>query len=157
MSSYKVTIPCTPVPKESVRLGKYGPYNPSAKAMLVTRQIIRSTLPPGELPLLSGPLLVIAHYVLPMPSTRPARKTLSPTAPHWKKPDIDNLDKFLGDALNGIIWADDSRITWHLVSKSWTPEKVGKTIIYCEEISPIQQDYAKLLSSITEHIRIDQC
>jgi len=29
---------------------------------------------------------------------------------HWKKPDGDNLQKFVWDALNGIYWKDDSQI-----------------------------------------------
>lgn len=32
------------------------------------------------------------------------------TIPVEKKPDIDNLVKLLGDALNGILWADDKLI-----------------------------------------------
>lgn len=29
---------------------------------------------------------------------------------HLKRPDLDNMVKLLADALNGIIWADDSQI-----------------------------------------------
>ena len=37
---------------------------------------------------------------------------LKPKAPtvHTVKPDIDNLEKFVLDALNGFVWKDDSQI-----------------------------------------------
>ena len=37
---------------------------------------------------------------------------LKDNAPHYhiKKPDLDNLEKFVADSLNGIFWKDDSII-----------------------------------------------
>jgi Holliday junction resolvase RusA-like endonuclease len=29
---------------------------------------------------------------------------------HVKKPDIDNLDKFLMDCCNGVVWVDDKQV-----------------------------------------------
>lgn len=40
--------------------------------------------------------------------------------PCTKKPDVDNLIKFVFDALNGILWADDSQIIRVTASKSYS-------------------------------------
>ena len=39
---------------------------------------------------------------------------------HTKKPDIDNLQKILFDALNGVFWSDDSIITQVNAKKLWS-------------------------------------
>ena len=50
-----------------------------------------------------------------------ARK-LKPSAPksHLKKPDVDNLQKFVFDALNGVFWSDDSIINNVKATKLWS-------------------------------------
>ncbi len=45
-------------------------------------------------------------------------KASAPTE-HMKKPDADNLAKFLLDALNGLYWRDDSIINNLTVAKVW--------------------------------------
>jgi len=37
-----------------------------------------------------------------------------------KKPDFDNLAKFVGDALNGIFWLDDKQIVAGLIVKQYS-------------------------------------
>lgn len=74
--------------------------------------------------------------------------------PHIKRPDGDNLEKFLNDALTGVVWEDDARIAWILRSKTTTNEKKGYTIFYAQEISDSQPDYEGILQAIREHIYI---
>ncbi len=45
------------------------------------------------------------------------------------KPDIDNLEKLVYDALNGLIWEDDGQVTSALVEKGPMPEAKQKLII----------------------------
>lgn len=49
---------------------------------------------------------------------------VKPSAPekHTKKPDIDNLQKYVFDALNGLFWKDDSVIDEVIATKKWAPE-----------------------------------
>lgn len=73
-----------------------------------------------------------------------------------KKPDGDNLEKYLNDSLTGIVWRDDSQITWILRSKTVTAEKEGYTIFYAQEIDHAQPNYDELLLAIREHIYINK-
>jgi Holliday junction resolvase RusA-like endonuclease len=71
-----------------------------------------------------------AHYG----SGRNANK-LKPSAPkfHTKKPDIDNLQKFVFDALNGVFWKDDSYIDEVVARKCWSEVGEGYTSVKITE------------------------
>lgn len=64
----------------------------------------------GGPPLLC-PLRLIIIAVFPRPSNKIYKKREMPREPKASKPDFDNLAKSVCDALNGIIWRDDSIIT----------------------------------------------
>ena len=59
---------------------------------------------------------------------------LKPSAPefHTKKPDIDNLQKFLMDALNGVYWHDDSIIDEIIAHKIWAEDKGYTKVVIVE-------------------------
>jgi len=86
---------------------------------------------------------VIIEFHMPIPpSWSNKRQKLAEGKPHTSRPDIDNLVKFIGDALNEILWVDDSIIyEWHVQKiYSFTP----KTRI---EVIPIEEkNVAPLLS-----------
>lgn len=104
-------------------------------------------------PLLSGPLLVVAHHLLPAPKTlsRPKRE-LRDYLPHAELPDADNLEKFLNDALTGLIWDDDKRIVWMIRSKHYTAEKEGRTVLYIKELPTGQPNFSEILETIKDQI-----
>jgi Holliday junction resolvase RusA-like endonuclease len=155
MSSCKVVIPITPKPKGSVRMNRGRAYNPSARGMLEVSKYVRKKFLENPMPLLKGPLLVIVHFVLPAPLSLPQRKREAQRSrPHSKKPDGDNLEKFLNDSLTGIVWNDDSSIVWMLRSKTITADKEGYTIFYAQEINDDEPDYHGILQAIREHIYI---
>lgn len=156
MSTFKVTIPFTPKAKASVRLGRHGTYNPSSRGMLRTREFVRKQLEKTPLPhLFNGPVLAIMHYRIPAPTSLSAKKRrLQHLLPHIKKPDGDNLEKFLNDSLKGLVWSDDARIAWLLRSKSITDAKEGETIVFVRELANTQPDYDTILADITEHISL---
>jgi Holliday junction resolvase RusA-like endonuclease len=157
MSSCKVVIPITPKPKASVQLARGRAFNPSARGMGLVTSYVRQRFIDQPMPLLKGPLLVIVHFVLPAPLSLPQRKReLQNCRPHTKKPDADNLEKFLNDALTGVVWDDDARVVWMLRSKTITSEKQGYTIFYAQEISDEEPDYHGMLETIREHIYIDK-
>lgn len=154
MKCLKITIPFTPKAKASIRTGKYGHYNPSQKGMKLTTNYVRSLVPP-ETPLLKGPLLIIAHYKIPSPlglSTK--RRKAQNYLPHLKKPDGDNLEKFLNDALSGVVWVDDAQIVWLLRSKTLTDEKIGCTELFIRELGNTVPDYEQIINDIKEHIHL---
>lgn len=154
-NSCKITIPITPKAKASVRMGLHGSYNPSARGMEDLRKYVKSQLPDATFPLFRGPLLVIVHFRVPVPrSVPPRRRNPQHMRPHTKRPDGDNLEKFLNDALNGVLWFDDSRIVWLLRSKTNTAAKVGETTIFVRELSDTPPDYAQILEDIKQNIQI---
>lgn len=62
---------------------------------------------------LSVPIRANIIFRMPIPKSTPAavrREMLNGSFHHSKKPDIDNLEKFLFDAMNGIVFKDDSQI-----------------------------------------------
>ena len=76
----------------------------------------------------AGPVWISCHFYMPRPKghfgTGKNTGKLKARAPeyHVKKPDIDNLEKFVYDCLKGLSWNDDSQIV----------EKYGKKI-YSED------------------------
>lgn len=155
MSSCKVVIPITPKPKASVRMARGRSYNPSAKGMKQVASYVQRKFLGRPMPLLKGALLVIVHFVLPAPLSLPQRKREAQNSlPHLKKPDGDNLEKFLNDALTGCVWDDDSRVAWMLRSKTLTSEKEGYVVFYAKEISNTETDYTEILHAIQDNICI---
>ena len=155
MSSCRIVIPITPKAKASVRMARGRHYNPSAKGMNQVTNYIKKQFQGEKVPLLKGPLLVVVHFVLPAPlSVSKTRREQLNCRPMQKKPDGDNLEKFLNDALTGYVWDDDARVVWMLRSKTITIEKEGYTVFYAEEIPDAAPDYLKMLKTIEEQIYI---
>lgn len=76
----------------------------------------------GRTPL-EGPLAVVVQALMPIPASWPRkrreaalRQEIRPTG----KPDTDNLAKCAGDALNGIVYRDDSQIVTLSISKFYS-------------------------------------
>lgn len=155
MSHYKIRIPFTPKPKSTVRIGGKGWYNPSAKGMAQTRAHVKSQLPEDHQPL-RGPLLVVCHFRMPVPRSVPgSRRRAQHTTPHVQRPDRDNLEKFLNDSLNGLLWRDDSQIAWLLCTKTNTQAKEGETVLYVQELSTTVPNYEEIMQVIKNHIVIE--
>jgi len=63
---------------------------------------------------LTGALRLQLTFVLPCPKSAP-RSLRDASAhgaypPHIKRPDLDNLEKLVKDACNGVFWNDDSQV-----------------------------------------------
>ena len=155
MSSIKLIIPVTPKPKGSVKAGKWSFYNPSARGMKLVRDAVEKSLPPNWKPL-EGPLLVICHFKMPTRLQTSGKKRQAINQhPHCIRPDGDNLEKFLNDSLNGLLWYDDSSIVWLLRSKTYTADKEGSTILFVKELPNDVPDYAALFADLGEHINLE--
>lgn len=57
-----------------------------------------------------GPVMLEFEAVFEMPISWPPRVREMRQLPHVSKPDLDNIEKLLLDALNGVVFADDSQI-----------------------------------------------
>ena len=112
-----IVVPGTPLPQKrhrsSFRSGKIRNYDPSAKDKKKFK-VIAGVLAPRSA--LKGDISLNVTFYMPRPKTHRRTgkysKLLKKDAPLWHsiKPDIDNLVKFVMDALQGILWEDDCKI-----------------------------------------------
>jgi len=70
-------------------------------------------------PPLEGPLRVSVLFLLPRPGRLIWKRREMPRVWAPVKPDRDNLEKSLQDALNGQLWADDAQIVAGAVRKMY--------------------------------------
>jgi Holliday junction resolvase RusA-like endonuclease len=66
---------------------------------------------------LSGPLRCDLVFVFPRPTSLIWKKRPMPRLYHAKKPDRDNLDKSVLDALKGLAWNDDAQVAAGYIEK----------------------------------------
>lgn len=64
----------------------------------------------GHNPIPAGtPIKLTLIFYMPIPSSV-SQKKLKAGIHHTKKPDLDNLIKFVKDCANGVLWHDDSQV-----------------------------------------------
>ena len=122
----KFTISMIPVAKGRVKMGRWGAYTPkkTVEAEAMIRQQVLDQMNPEECRMqpMTGALYLKVIFYMPIPKSLSKKKqVLLENTPHTKKPDLDNLIKTF-DALNGILWADDSQICTIMAEKKWSKE-----------------------------------
>ena len=72
--------------------------------------------------------VLVVEFVMPRPKSLPKRP---PTKPHTSRPDVDKLLRAIGDALTGVVWADDGQATQCVGSKRYAEpdERSGARIL----------------------------
>ncbi len=83
---------------------------------------------------IEGPLKVRCSFEMPIPKSTSKKKSWAMACDqikHTKKPDVDNLLKFICDCLNGVIFKDDSQIIYLAGGKFYSEEP--KTLIMIED------------------------
>ena len=124
----KITIPIEPVsqlrPRATNRGGHTRVYDPSK--VKTYKNSVRKFLEDYPIKRFSDVELdVKVKFYLPVQksiSKKERERRLSHEKRPDKKPDIDNLQKSLLDALNGIVWDDDAKIT-HIEAWKFYSEK----------------------------------
>ncbi|MDY7807586.1 RusA family crossover junction endodeoxyribonuclease [Burkholderia stagnalis] len=69
-----------------------------------------------------GPVRMVVHIGLPIPTSWPAKRQASAAAGligATKKPDADNVVKALKDGMNGVVYVDDGQVVDLWVSKRY--------------------------------------
>jgi Holliday junction resolvase RusA-like endonuclease len=122
------TLPIDPVAKARPRLGRNGQvYTPKETVQFENLvRMLSARYKPKEL--LTGPIKTEVTLYL-VPPKRPKNKY--PIV----RPDWDNLAKSVCDALNGVMWKDDSQVFDAHVKKlyDWTTKK-GSIEIKIEQV-----------------------
>ena len=120
-----LTVPSVPVaqprPRATVRGKRAGVYNvtsiktsggtrkahPIVAFKATVRRAFQATYQGAPM---SGPLRVDITFVLPRRKALIWKTKPMPRLPHVTKPDRDNLDKAVMDALTGLAWQDDCQV-----------------------------------------------
>ena len=119
-------VPGNPVALKRHRQGKWGNYDPSSgdKADFLAKAMQHKPDKPFDCP-----LSLTLFFIFPRPKnhfgTGKKANVLKDSAPVWHtgRPDLDNLEKFICDALNGVFWRDDSIICQKFSEKSYSDER----------------------------------
>lgn len=67
----------------------------------------------GSLPLITGPVDIELRIFLPVPASWSKRRralALDGLVLPTVKPDVDNIEKAISDALNKVVWRDDAQV-----------------------------------------------
>ncbi|PRP70998.1 hypothetical protein BUE93_08550 [Chromobacterium amazonense] len=86
----------------------------------------------GNQPLLTGPVDVVMRIFLPVPASWSQRRralALAGLVLPTVKPDIDNIEKAVYDALNKVVWQDDVLVCDVLKSKRYAEQPGVKVTI----------------------------
>jgi Holliday junction resolvase RusA-like endonuclease len=120
----KLVIPGEPVAKGRPRVTKWGTYTPEKTKNYETLVKELFFIEHGQ-PLLEGPLSmrVQAYFTIPK-STSKKRKELMKSGEirPTKRPDLDNILKIIGDALNEVAYKDDKQIISASIEKFYSDE-----------------------------------
>jgi len=111
-------------------------YDPSAGDKQNLREVIQAKAPAE---LLTGPLRIDLFFYFSRPKahygTGRNSGKLKSSAPSWKvsKPDRDNLDKFVLDAMTTVFFKDDSQICDGRIVKQYSERP--RTVIFITKIN----------------------
>lgn len=86
----------------------------------------------GRPPLLGAASLTIRIFLNPTPSWSKKRQAAAMFA--TGKPDLDNVVKLVGDALNGIAWSDDAQLCDISISRRYDRAGSERAEITIEEL-----------------------
>ena len=146
----KITIPGEPRAlqrhRTAVIKGRQKQYDPQAKQKVVTRNYMLAERMKQNWPYMleqdahiltsdhaDGFDLTINFYCYRPPILRMIPEDEFFRYTHTRKPDLDNMIKYILDCGNKILWHDDAEIYKITASKCWS--KTPRTEILCEFVS----------------------
>ena len=135
MIHWQFTVPGTPKGKGRPRFGRGRAYTP--KTTVEYERLVRLCAEDqlGDIKPLSGPVYLSVTATFPIPVSWPkAKKELAQAGLLWHtaRPDGDNILKIVCDALNEMMWLDDSQVCLAKVSKKYGREP--GVVVVVEEI-----------------------
>lgn len=122
----KLVIPGDPIPKARPRFARRGKfvqtYNCQENQERIFRDICR--LQTAYEPISKDISIYLkCRFYMPIPVswTKKKHEQLKHFGiSHVKKPDVDNMVKFVKDCLNGLVWHDDSQVTSLFAEKEYS-------------------------------------
>lgn len=112
-TTIEIIVPGTPVPQARPRATTiqgharvYSPTDPLHRASI--RLAAAEAWKPNKIH--DGLLRIDMEFVFPRPKRLTWKKRPMPRCPHASKPDKDNCEKFVLDALKSVIFLDDAQV-----------------------------------------------
>ena len=133
------TVPTAPVAKARARSTRSGHhYTPQKTVDFESMVAWYAKAAMAGKPLYEGALIVTLYYGIPIPKTLEPRIKKGELIYPTKRPDMDNYEKSVLDAMNGIVYKDDSQIVVlrHIKRYSRNPRvfiTISKAIDYDEQ------------------------
>lgn len=137
MPEIRIVIPGAPIAKKRPRFARCGTfittYNEQQTEegkfiMLAQSQWGRDPIPAGTAVRLS------CCFDMPLPGSVSQKKRQSILeSSHVKRPDVDNLLKFVKDCFNGFVWCDDSQVNQVYAMKAYCDTPKTVVVIQWEE------------------------
>lgn len=120
---YDLFVEGRPTAQPRARKGRYGNfYNPPSAD--VWKEAIQVAFLMNRKPMITGAVYLKIDFFF-----HKAKGLSGKIIPHTVKPDKDNLEKAVMDALTGIrIWKDDCQVYGGQIEKYWTQGKAGAHI-----------------------------
>jgi len=113
MNEISLSIPGAPISKKRPRFARRGKfvttYNPQESEEGKFVCLMQNQMANHSIITAGTPIYLILCFNMPIPASTP-KKTRLLMPQHTKKPDLDNLIKFVKDCANGILWHDDSQV-----------------------------------------------
>ncbi len=124
-------VECTPIAqprqRHAVRNGHAINYLPKSHPIHIYKQMVQIHARMACPGIMEGPVGVNVMFLMPRPASRIWKRKAIDRAWHVAKPDQDNLVKGTFDAMNGIVWRDDSQVCRLMATKMYAAgdEKPG--------------------------------
>lgn len=119
MNILNITIPGKPIAKQRARKGAYNIwYNPQADIMNSIKRTMKYQLP-DNFKMIPKNIPVQINLIFCFNPTK-SQKKINEFEPYIKKPDIDNLSKFILDIMSKIIFHDDNQCYCQGAEKRYT-------------------------------------
>lgn len=124
----RVEVPGNPIPLQRARAFKNVFYDPQFTVKKNYAAFVKDYI---DEPITKEIELDLEFYFqMPKSWSKKKRDSMN-NKPHIGKKDLDNLIKFVGDALNEVAWQDDCLIWKINAIKKWS--ETAKTVIDCKE------------------------
>ena len=126
MLELNITIFEKPVAKMRSRKGKYGWYDSQKKEKSILQRLIKEQLFEGfvmaskRTPVEISTKFFFEPTITELKNKKFVEKISNDDCKYTRKPDKDNLEKFLLDAMSGIIFYDDNQVCSGSVEKLYS-------------------------------------
>lgn len=115
------TVPTAPVAKARARSTRSGHhYTPQKTVDFESIVSWHAKAAMAGKPLYEGALIVTLYYGIPIPKNLEPRIKRGEIIYPTKRPDMDNYEKSVLDAMNGIVYKDDAQIVATFHKKRYT-------------------------------------